>query len=229
MPKVTDEYREARRVEILRAAAACFTERGFRATHMRDVARRAGLSTGAVYRYFPGKEELFKAVIEWGRPDEEARKAAALEGDTAIEQLEMLVETAARHAAASDERARRNFRDYGEAAEVPFLAEELGREVNAVIDQVEEVVRRAQEDGDVDTDLGPRAIATVLATQIVSLRLAHLFGGPYDADAVAHARRIIAEFEAADTGLVVIDGKLIEKPVLREMHRVLAIAERVGT
>ena len=48
-----------------------------------------------------------------------------------------------------------------------------------------------------------------------------------DADAVAHARRIIAEFEAADTGLVVIDGKLIEKPVLREMHRVLAIAERV--
>jgi (S)-citramalyl-CoA lyase len=35
-------------------------------------------------------------------------------------------------------------------------------------------------------------------------------------------------FEEADTGLVVIDGKLIEKPVLRDMHRVLAIAERVS-
>ena len=45
---------------------------------------------------------------------------------------------------------------------------------------------------------------------------------------IARARRIIAEFEAADTGLVVIDGKLIEKPVLREMHRIVAIAERIG-
>ncbi|MCY4502368.1 MAG: CoA ester lyase [Alphaproteobacteria bacterium] len=45
---------------------------------------------------------------------------------------------------------------------------------------------------------------------------------------IARARRIIAGFEAADTGLVVIDGKLIEKPVLREMHRIVAIAERTG-
>ncbi len=49
-----------------------------------------------------------------------------------------------------------------------------------------------------------------------------------DAAALARARRIIDAFEEADTGLVVIDGKLIEKPVLREMHRVLAIAERVS-
>ena len=46
---------------------------------------------------------------------------------------------------------------------------------------------------------------------------------------IARARRIIAEFEAADTGLVVIDGKLIEKPVLREMHRIVAIADRIGS
>ena len=49
-----------------------------------------------------------------------------------------------------------------------------------------------------------------------------------DEATVAHARRIIDAFAEADTGLVVVDGKLIEKPVLREMHRVLAIAERVG-
>ena len=48
------------------------------------------------------------------------------------------------------------------------------------------------------------------------------------AERIARARRIIAGFEAADTGLVVIDGKLIEKPVLREMHRIVAIAERTG-
>jgi len=44
---------------------------------------------------------------------------------------------------------------------------------------------------------------------------------------VARARRIIAEFESADTGLVVIDGKLIEKPVLREMHRIVSIANKL--
>ena len=47
-------------------------------------------------------------------------------------------------------------------------------------------------------------------------------------DEIARARRIIKTFEAADTGLVVIDGKLIEKPVLRDMHRIVAIADRIG-
>ncbi len=45
---------------------------------------------------------------------------------------------------------------------------------------------------------------------------------------IGRARRIIEEFEVADTGLVVIDGKLIEKPVLRDMHRIVAIADRMG-
>lgn len=48
-----------------------------------------------------------------------------------------------------------------------------------------------------------------------------------NAEAIAHARRVVQTFEEADTGLVVIDGKLIEKPVLRDMHRILAIAERI--
>ena len=46
---------------------------------------------------------------------------------------------------------------------------------------------------------------------------------------VDHARRVINAFEEADTGLVVIDGKLIEKPVLREMYRIQAISERVSS
>ena len=50
-----------------------------------------------------------------------------------------------------------------------------------------------------------------------------------DQATIAHAQRIIDAFEAADTGLVVVDGKLIEKPVLREMQRILSIAERVST
>lgn len=41
---------------------------------------------------------------------------------------------------------------------------------------------------------------------------------------IAHAKRIVEAFEQGDSGLVVIDGKLIEKPVLRSMYRVLARA-----
>jgi len=44
---------------------------------------------------------------------------------------------------------------------------------------------------------------------------------------IADARKILQAFEAADTGLVVVDGKLIEKPVVREMRRILSIAERL--
>lgn len=44
---------------------------------------------------------------------------------------------------------------------------------------------------------------------------------------IAMARRVIDEFEKQGTGLVVIDNKLIEKPVLRSMYRILSIAERL--
>ena len=42
---------------------------------------------------------------------------------------------------------------------------------------------------------------------------------------ISKAKRIVKTFEDANTGLVVIDGKLIEKPVLREMYRILAIVK----
>ncbi len=44
---------------------------------------------------------------------------------------------------------------------------------------------------------------------------------------IAHAERVLKTFAEADTGLVVIDGKLIEKPVLREMQRIVSIAHKV--
>ena len=45
---------------------------------------------------------------------------------------------------------------------------------------------------------------------------------------IAQARKIIMTFEEADTGLVVVDGKLIEKPVMREMYRIVSIANKLG-
>ena len=45
---------------------------------------------------------------------------------------------------------------------------------------------------------------------------------------ITRARRIISEFEKANTGLVVVDGKLIEKPVLRDMYRIVSVADGMG-
>ncbi len=44
---------------------------------------------------------------------------------------------------------------------------------------------------------------------------------------IVKAKKIIKTFKEADTGLVVIDGKLIEKPVIREMRRIVSIAEKI--
>jgi AcrR family transcriptional regulator len=62
MPKVSAEYRDARRAQILQAAAACFAENGFHATSMQDILTRARLSPGAFYRYFPSKADLIAAL-----------------------------------------------------------------------------------------------------------------------------------------------------------------------
>jgi len=48
------------------------------------------------------------------------------------------------------------------------------------------------------------------------------------AEDVERARRIVAEFANNTTGLLVVDGELIERPVLRTMHRILAVADQLG-
>ena len=45
---------------------------------------------------------------------------------------------------------------------------------------------------------------------------------------IIHAKKIVDQFNESNTGLVVIDGKLIEKPVLREMQRKILIAEKIN-
>ncbi|GLY16639.1 TetR/AcrR family transcriptional regulator [Kineosporia rhizophila] len=64
MPRVTEEYRAARRRQIVVAAANLFSSNGFHATSMADVISASQLSAGAVYRYFRSKEELIGAVSE---------------------------------------------------------------------------------------------------------------------------------------------------------------------
>lgn len=82
MPKLTARTAAARRQQVLDAATACFSERGIRATTMRDICQRAGLSPGAVYCWFTGKEAIIDAVAD-ERHDREGDmlQAAAAAGD----------------------------------------------------------------------------------------------------------------------------------------------------
>ena len=55
--------KEDRPQEIAAAALEAFAEKGYAATRVEEVARRAGISKGLVYLYFRTKEEMFKAVV----------------------------------------------------------------------------------------------------------------------------------------------------------------------
>lgn len=63
MPKISDERRAERRAQILEGAWSCFQRQGLHATTMDDIVRASGLSAGAVYSYFPSKEELILAAV----------------------------------------------------------------------------------------------------------------------------------------------------------------------
>jgi len=75
MPRVSDAHRESRRDQILDAAVACFLRRGVRATTMAEIIAESRLSAGAIYGYFPGKQELALAAMR----REAAARAAELE------------------------------------------------------------------------------------------------------------------------------------------------------
>jgi AcrR family transcriptional regulator len=62
--KTRGERARARPREILDAARKLFSEKGFEATRMDEVAAAIGVTKPAVYRYFPGKDRLIEALIE---------------------------------------------------------------------------------------------------------------------------------------------------------------------
>jgi AcrR family transcriptional regulator len=87
--------KDARPQELLDAALSLFVEKGFAATRTDEVARRAGVSKGTLYLYYPSKEELFKAVLGRflsSRIAATAEQVEAYRGDMAPLLQDMLVD-----------------------------------------------------------------------------------------------------------------------------------------
>ena len=62
-PSKRERQREERRSQILDAALVVFSQKGYHATNVSDVAAQAGVSQGTIYWYFESKDELFHAAL----------------------------------------------------------------------------------------------------------------------------------------------------------------------
>jgi len=59
MPKISDERRAERLEQILEGARRCFAQNGYEGATVAKLERETGLSRGAIFNYFPSKEDLF--------------------------------------------------------------------------------------------------------------------------------------------------------------------------
>jgi AcrR family transcriptional regulator len=55
---------ERRRKELLEVGLRLFSENGFAATSIREIAKNAGVTEGLIYHYFQGKKDLLKRIVE---------------------------------------------------------------------------------------------------------------------------------------------------------------------
>lgn len=185
------EYRKsaARRQQILEAAFAVFSEHGYTASSVSEIARRVGMTqTGVLHHFKGGKTALLQAVLE--RRDEHAQ--AIIAGKRGIEFLRALPEITTTQL---DKRGMvQMYRMLSTEAlnpEHPAHAHFQARQ-RVVLDGIERAFREAVEDGDAPADLDPHAAALSCLSMTEGLEVAWLTG--FDVDMVADSRRHIQQF-----------------------------------
>lgn len=163
MPKVTEEHLEARRRQIVDAALECFARHGFTGTTVLDICAAAGLSPGAVYRYFGSKEDIIAAVCTKGVEVDE-RLFASVAHLSVREGLLSLIEVGmaelAQDSAAADVRLRVELWAEG-------LRNERVREIMAAVTDryrywIRDLIAAGQERGEVSPAVDADAAARVL-------------------------------------------------------------------
>jgi AcrR family transcriptional regulator len=82
------DRRSVRRQKIIECAARQFAERGYDDCDMDCVAAKVGVAKGTLYLYFPGKQDLFFACVDWGMAEMQRRVHAAADAvDGPVEKL----------------------------------------------------------------------------------------------------------------------------------------------
>ncbi|WP_433801455.1 TetR/AcrR family transcriptional regulator [Actinomycetospora sp. CA-084318] len=193
MPRITDERREENRRRILDAARRCFARDGFHQTSMPDIAREAGLSTGAFYRYYPSKDDVVLEVagqafsILAGRLDE------AVTGDAAPTVADLVTAVVGTFGAERvrvpdgsdidlDELVRCGVQAWGEATRPGALQDRVQRGFGGLRDRVTTGLRRGQEAGLVPVALTPESGAHVVMAVIPGFVMQRAVFGYRDVD-----------------------------------------------
>lgn len=164
MPPVSERYRDARRRQIIDAARRCFAQAGFHATSMQDVFRESGLSAGAVYGYFSGKDDLAGAIIE--EVLSEIGSTLDALGETAspvpicqtVAQVIRVLDSPAN----GRELASLAVQVWAEAGRNPGLKDRLAGYYRQMRERFTAVVQHHQRQGTVDSGVDARQLAQVL-------------------------------------------------------------------
>jgi AcrR family transcriptional regulator len=178
MPRVTDEHRAARREQILVAASRCVAREGFHKTTMADVIAEAGLSAGAVYGYFKSKNDIIRAIAERsiGEVAELLHALAQREGPVHpvdavavfVEQVTVLTEKS------GGDLPKVGVQAWAEAVRDPDVHALAREKMGLVRSALEDVARRAQEDGTLSRSADARAVAQVLFAMLPGFLLESL-------------------------------------------------------
>ena len=179
MPRVSEAHLAARRQQIIDAARACFLRNGFHNTSMQDVIAEAGLSVGAVYRYFPSKYDLVTAlatqVIDQvtGAFDHLAAVQPPL---PMAEIIQGAVEIAAKHTG-PDGALRLAVQVWAEAMHDPQLAEFVGGVYSGVRARLITLAARAVEAGELPAGTEPEDVASVIFALLPGFTLQRILIG----------------------------------------------------
>lgn len=185
--------KDQRPSEILSAALACFSEKGFAATRMDDIARRAGISKGTIYLYFESKEAVFKALAQrmvGSRMGEIGALLQEFQGPTP-DLLRLVLGTVGSIVSTSDVAVLPRM-VLAEAGNFPELAQHWRREVvDRGLALWEAIIRRGQARGEF-RDIEPAHAARLcIAPMIIVALWRSIFGRfddtPYDTQGLIEA------------------------------------------
>jgi TetR/AcrR family transcriptional regulator, transcriptional repressor of aconitase len=184
MARVSQEHLDARRRQILDGARRCFTGNGFHATSMQDVLKEAGLSAGAVYRYFRSKEEIVAAVAAETLESVRESYAAVAAADPPPTPDELFASVLARLRESlgdsGDQRALPQLlmQVWGETLRNPDVARVLSEGYQGLRRQWVELVEEYQARGWVDPGADPDHVARTLIGTVQGYFVQQaLFGG----------------------------------------------------
>jgi AcrR family transcriptional regulator len=192
VPKVSAEHLASREEQILHAAWRCFSRNGFHASSMNDVIAEAGMSAGAVYRYFRSKEELILAAADAAFAMAESVFEDLLADDAAPSPAEAVEHVLTRMVGFAErdgyDLTRIGLQAWGEALRNARLAEAAERIYRRLRDHFVEVVRRSQAAGRVPADADPDLAGQALFSLVPGFILQRLLIG--DVDPASYARGV---------------------------------------